>query len=82
MGKDADRDREDRQIFKRLKIFFRGKDSEWPIHHLKSLQKVLILGSTQYSTYCKDEDGTQFWRQETKARAQHLVDTVSRLALS
>lgn len=33
----------------------------------------------RYSTYCTDGDGSNFWKYETKARAQRLVDTVSRL---
>ncbi|CZR59535.1 uncharacterized protein PAC_09429 [Phialocephala subalpina] len=79
MGKDADRDREDRQTFRRLKIFFRGRASEWPVHHLKTFQKISVLGSMRYSTYCTDGDGSNLWRSETQARAQRLVDTVSRL---
>ncbi|PVH82411.1 hypothetical protein DL98DRAFT_653163 [Cadophora sp. DSE1049] len=81
MGKDADRDREDRQTFRRLKMFFRGRASEWPIHHLKTFQKISVLGSMRYSTYCTDGDGdgSALWKSETKARAQRLVDTVSRL---
>ncbi|KAE9371916.1 hypothetical protein N431DRAFT_342019 [Stipitochalara longipes BDJ] len=79
MGKDADRDREDRELFKRLKVVFRGRSSEWPLHHLKTCQKISILGSQRYSTYCSDDDGSKFWKQETKDRAQRLVDTVSRL---
>jgi hypothetical protein len=79
MGKDADRDREDRELFKRLKIVFRGRSPEWPLHHLKTCQKISILGSQRYSTYCSDEDGSKFWREETKSHAQQLVDTVCRL---
>jgi len=79
MGKDADRDRDDRQLFKRLKIVFRGRSPEWPLHHLKTCQKISILGSQRYSTYGSDEDGSKFWRQDTKSRAQRLVDTVCRL---
>ncbi|KAN0096873.1 hypothetical protein V8E51_015678 [Hyaloscypha variabilis] len=79
MGKDADRDREDRELFKHLKIVFRGRSPEWPLHHLTTCQKISILGSQRYSTYCSDEDGSKFWREETKSHAQQLVDTVCRL---
>ena len=80
MGKDADRDREDRRTFRRLKIRFRDRATEWPLHHLKTFQKVSILGSTKYSEYGKDGNEMLLWQSETKARAQRLVDTVSRLA--
>jgi hypothetical protein len=79
MGKDTDRDRDDRQTFRRLKIFFRGRASEWPVHHLKTFQKISVLGSMRYSTYCTDGDGSNLWKSETAARAQRLVDTVTRL---
>ncbi|RDL38191.1 Uncharacterized protein BP5553_05624 [Venustampulla echinocandica] len=79
MGTDADRDREDRRTFSRLKIAFQGRASNWPVHHLKTFQQISVLGSMRYSTYCTDRDGSNFWKHETKARAQRLVDTVSRL---
>jgi len=79
MGTDADRDREDRRTFRRLKIAFQGRVSDWPVHHLKTFQKISVLGSMRYSTYCTDGDGSNSWKHETKARAQRLVDTVSRL---
>lgn len=79
MGKDEDRDREDRRIFKRLNIVFRGRSLEWPVHHLKTFQKISVLGTYRYSTFRSDENRSNFWRSETTARAQHLVDTVSRL---
>jgi hypothetical protein len=79
MSPDADRDREDRQAFQRLNILFQGRASEWPVHHLKTFQKIAVLGSTRYSTYCTDVDSSNSWKHETKARAHRLVDTVSRL---
>jgi hypothetical protein len=79
MGKDADRDREDRQTFNRLNILFKGQASGFPPYHLKTFQKIKVLGSIQYKDYCTDENEPTLWKSETKARAQRLVDTVSRL---
>jgi hypothetical protein len=76
MGKDADRDREDQRKFRQLNIVFRGRSLEWPMHHLKTFQKIAILGTQSYSDYCSNVDDSRFWKVETQYRAQHLVDTV------
>jgi hypothetical protein len=78
--KEADRDREDREMFKRYNVHFKGPACQWPIHHLKTFQNIKLLGLTQFSTYGNCDLKSNFWVSETKARAQYLVDTTSRLA--
>ncbi|KAE9370947.1 hypothetical protein N431DRAFT_308368, partial [Stipitochalara longipes BDJ] len=66
-------------MFKKYNILFKGPACPWPIHHLKTFQSIKLLGQTQFSTYGNGEVELDFWKSETKARAQYLVDTTSRL---
>ncbi|KAF4632991.1 hypothetical protein G7Y89_g5141 [Cudoniella acicularis] len=79
MIKDADRDREDREMFQKYNILFKGPACPWPIHHMKTFQNIRLLGLTQFSTYGNGDLESVIWKAETKARAQYLVDTTSKL---
>lgn len=78
MINDADRDRGDREMFKKYNIFFRGPACPWPIHHLKTFQNIKQLGLTQFSMFNGNPE-SNFWTSETKARAQYLTDITARL---
>jgi hypothetical protein len=74
---------DENDLFEKYRILFRppaSDESELPTHHARSFQKILDLGSIRFQRYPHDDDWSEFWRAETKGRAQYLVDTASKLA--
>jgi hypothetical protein len=81
---EREREQEDRRLFRKHNICFRGPAHEWPAHHIRAFQHISVLGSQRLSTaYSQDslqllEAGEKFWKSSIKRRTRHLVEVTER----
>jgi len=81
---DRDREEEERKLFKKHNICFRGPAYEWPAHHIRAFQHISVLGTQRFSAYYPQDSmkyleyGERFWKTQIKIRTQQLVKVTER----
>lgn len=70
-----------RRLAKRFNIRNRREGEEWPEAHRTTFQNIKSLSQNRFDTYIPEVSASNDkpWRQQTKKRAQWLVERAKRL---